>query len=91
MSMRAKKTENETLSKAIDNMQEGLDSVIELYNELEDDKPLISFDKEVLENLEKAKHIYGEEYVSQKLNTIVKEVLTWLDLEYEEEDDEEED
>jgi hypothetical protein len=91
MSMRAKKTENETLSKAIDNMQEGLDSVIELYNELEDDKPLISFDKEVLEDLEKAKHIYGEEYVSQKLNTIVKEVLTWLDLEYEEEDDEEED
>ncbi|MCP3739544.1 atypical membrane-integrating protein (Mistic protein) [Rossellomorea sp. BNER] len=89
--MRAKKTENETLSKAIDNMQEGLDSVIELYNELEDDKPLISFDKEVLEDLEKAKHIYGEEYVSQKLNTIVKEVLTWLDLEYEEEDDEEED
>jgi hypothetical protein len=91
MSMRTKKTENETLSKAIDNMQEGLDSVIELYNELEDDKPLISFDKEVLEDLEKAKHIYGEEYVSQKLNTIVKEVLTWLDLEYEEEDDEEED
>ncbi|MBM7587196.1 hypothetical protein JOC86_003769 [Bacillus pakistanensis] len=87
--MRANKTENETLSKAIDNMQEGLDNMIELYNELEEDMPLINFDKEVLEDLEKAKHIYGEEYVSQKLNTIVKEVLTWLDLDEHEEEEEE--
>jgi len=78
--MKAETTESKNLSVAIDKMQEGLESVIELYNSIEDDTPIINLDKEVMEDLEKAKRIFGEDYVSKKINTILREVLTWLDL-----------
>ncbi len=79
--MRAKSDETEKYSDAIDRMQEGLEAMIELYNEMEEDAPFIDLEEGVLEDLEKAKRIYGDEYVSKKVNTILKEVLTWLDLE----------
>jgi hypothetical protein len=79
--MRAKSDETEKYSDAIDKMQEGLEAMIELYNDMEEDAPFIDLEEGVLEDLEKAKRIYGDEYVSKKVNTILKEVLTWLDLE----------
>jgi Membrane-integrating protein Mistic len=78
--MRGKSEEIEKYSDAIDKMQEGLEAMIELYNNLEEDTPFVNLEEGVLEDLEKAKRIYGEEYVSKKVNTILKEVLTWLDL-----------
>jgi hypothetical protein len=79
--MRAKSDETEKYSDAIDRMQEGLEAMIELYNDMEEDVPFIDLEEGVLEDLAKAKRIYGDEYVSKKVNTILKEVLTWLDLE----------
>ncbi|KSU64388.1 hypothetical protein AS034_00665 [[Bacillus] enclensis] len=79
--MRGKSDEIQKYSDAIDKMQEGLEAMIELYNDMEEDTPFIDLEEGVLEDLEKAKRIYGEEYVSKKVNTILKEVLTWLDLE----------
>ncbi|XXM72150.1 protein mistic [Lysinibacillus sphaericus] len=79
--MRGKSEEIEKYSDAIDKMQEGLEAMIELYNDMEEDTPFVNLEEGVLEDLEKAKRIYGEEYVSKKVNTILKEVLTWLDLE----------
>ncbi|OIU68744.1 hypothetical protein BHE18_17675 [Rossellomorea aquimaris] len=81
--MRGKSEEIEKYSDAIDKMQEGLEAMIELYNDMEEDTPFIDLEDGVLEDLEKAKRIYGEEYVSKKVNTILKEVLTWLDLDEE--------
>jgi hypothetical protein len=78
--MRANKDEIEKYSDAIDKMQEGLEAMIELYNDMEEDAPFIDLEEGVLDDLEKAKRKYGEEYVSKKVNTILKEVLTWLDL-----------
>jgi len=87
--MKAEINESKNFGEAIDKMQEGLESVIELYNAVEEDTPIINLDKEVMENLEKAKRIFGEEYVSKKINTILREVLTWLDLDsYEVEEEE---
>jgi Membrane-integrating protein Mistic len=79
--MRGKSEEIEKYSVAIDKMQEGLEAMIELYNDMEEDTPFVNLEEGVLEDLEKAKRIYGDEYVSKKVNTILKEVLTWLDLE----------
>ncbi|MCA1055691.1 atypical membrane-integrating protein (Mistic protein) [Rossellomorea aquimaris] len=79
--MRAKSDENEKYSEAIDRMQEGLEAMIELYNDMEEETPFVDLEEGVLKDLEKAKQIYGEEYVSQKVNGILKEVLSWLDLE----------
>ncbi|MEQ6390006.1 hypothetical protein RZN22_11835 [Bacillaceae bacterium S4-13-58] len=59
----------------------GLDEFIELFNNMEDDKPIIHFSDEVLGNIERAKKKYGEEMVNEKINTVVHEMLSWLDLE----------
>lgn len=58
-----------------------LDEFIELFNNMEDDKPIIQFSEEVLENIDRAKKKYGEEMVNDKINTVVREMLSWLDLE----------
>ncbi|MCF6136709.1 atypical membrane-integrating protein (Mistic protein) [Pseudalkalibacillus berkeleyi] len=83
--MKADKREYNELSRAIDRVSEGLDSVIELYNELEEDKPIIKLDDQVLTQLEEAKEKYGEEFIDKKLNSLVKEALSWLELPTEEE------
>lgn len=57
-----------------------LDEILDLFNNLENDEPIIDFNDDVLELIEKAKKKYGIEQVSGKINTIVEEMLSWLDL-----------
>lgn len=57
-----------------------LDEFLDLFNNLENDEPIIDFNDDVLELIEKAKKKYGIEQVSGKINTIVEEMLSWLDL-----------
>ena len=70
--------EKKALSAAIDRMNEGLDSFIEFYNESEEDKPLIEFADETTAVIEKAIESYGKEEVTAKINTIIREVLSFL-------------
>ena len=72
------KEDREKYSEAIDRMQEGLDSMIDLYNEAEDDEELIQYDEDVIAAIQKAKESFGEEFINQKINTIVKEVLSLM-------------
>ncbi|RHW29441.1 hypothetical protein [Oceanobacillus profundus] len=70
-----------------------LDEILDLFNNLENDEPIIDFNDDVLELIEKAKKKYGIEQVSGKINTIVEEMLSWLDLndvDLKEEEEEEE-
>jgi hypothetical protein len=91
--MKANEKDHNKYSDAIDRIQEGNDAMIELYNELEDDEPVIRFGQDVIENVEKAKKKYGDDTVDEKINTVVREMLSWLPLdeyvEEEEENDEE--
>lgn len=83
--MKLNKDENKSLSDAIDQIQDGLNTMIEMYNESEDDKFLINFDDEVVQGILKAKKIFGDETVDKKINTLVHEVISFLPLhEYEE-------
>ncbi|WP_286166148.1 protein mistic [Bacillus sp. E(2018)] len=76
--MKYNKEDREKYSEAIDRMQEGLDSMIDLYNEAEDDEELIQYDEEVITAIRQAKESYGEDFINQKINTIVKEVLSLM-------------
>ncbi|PAE27931.1 hypothetical protein CHI07_17200 [Paenibacillus sp. 7884-2] len=58
-----------------------LDEILDLFNNLETDEPIIDFNEDVLELIEKAKRKYGIEQVSEKINSVVGEMLSWLDLE----------
>ncbi|WP_159462051.1 atypical membrane-integrating protein (Mistic protein) [Salirhabdus sp. Marseille-P4669] len=58
-----------------------LDVIIELFNNLENDEPIINFKDDVWITIQKAKKKYGDEMVDEKLNTIVMETLSWLELE----------
>jgi len=75
--------EKQALSDSIDKLNEGLDYVIGLYNDSEEDKPVIDFDQSVLEAIEKAKQLYGAEEVTRKINTIIKEIFEFLPKEVE--------
>lgn len=81
--MKVTKKESQALSDAIDQLTEGLESVVELYNDSEEDIPLIHFEPKVIESIEKAKELYGDQIVNKKLNNVVKEMLSWLSLEEE--------
>ncbi len=70
--------EKKLLSEAIDKMNEGLDTFIGFYNDSEEDRALIEFSEETVETIEKAIKVYGREEVTAKINTIVKEVLSFL-------------
>ncbi|MFB4165249.1 atypical membrane-integrating protein (Mistic protein) [Alteribacillus sp. JSM 102045] len=78
--MKANENDYNKYSEAIDKIQEGNNAMIELFNELEDDDPLIRFGDDVMENIEKAKKKFGDEMVDEKINTVVREMLSWLDL-----------
>jgi hypothetical protein len=78
--MKANQKETKLLSDSIDKMNEALEEVIELYNNIEEDIPVVKFDEDVLKNISKAKNVYGEDYVDKKINSIVQEVLSWLPL-----------
>ncbi|QKY68642.1 hypothetical protein [Lentibacillus sp. CBA3610] len=71
--MKASELETKRFDKA-------LDEILDLFNNLEEDKPVIQFDAEVLENIERAKIKYGSDMVDEKINTVVHEMLSWLDL-----------
>ena len=58
-----------------------LDDILDLFNNLETDEPIIDFNEDVLELIEKAKKKYGIEQVSEKINSVIGEMLSWLDLE----------
>jgi hypothetical protein len=72
------KEDREKYSDAIDRMQEGLDSMIDLYNEAEDDKDLIQYEEDVISAIKRAKETFGSDFIDQKINTIVKEVLSLM-------------
>ena len=78
MNLKYNKEDREKYSEAIDRMQEGLDSMIDLYNEAEDDEELIQYDEEVITAIRQAKESFGEDFINQKINTIVKEVLSLM-------------
>jgi hypothetical protein len=72
--------ENKGLSKAIDQVTEGLDALIELYNESEIDEPILQWTEENVANIKKANEHYGAKVVETKINKIVSEMLEWLPL-----------
>ncbi|MGA4718953.1 hypothetical protein [Fictibacillus nanhaiensis] len=76
--MKYNKEDREKYSEAIDRMQEGLDTMIDLYNEAEDDEELIQYNEEVITAIRQAKESFGEDFINQKINTIVKEVLSLM-------------
>ncbi len=76
--MKLNEKEKQKLSESIDRMNEALDVFIEYYNESEEDKPLIEFEPEVIDAIEKAKSTYGEEETTKRINTIIKEVLSFI-------------
>lgn len=76
--MKLNEKEKQKLSESIDSMNEALDVFIEYYNESEEDKPLIEFEPEVIEAIEKAKSSYGEEETTKRINTIIKEILSFI-------------
>lgn len=78
--MKANQKETKVLSDSIDKMNEALEEIIELYNGIEEDVPVVKFDADVLDKINKAKDVYGEQYVNKKINSIVQEVLSWLPL-----------
>ncbi|MFD2759795.1 hypothetical protein [Lentibacillus juripiscarius] len=71
--MKASELETKRFDKA-------LDEILDLYNNLEEDEPIIQFEADVLENIERAKIKYGSNMVNEKINTVVHEMLSWLDL-----------
>ncbi|MDN4072423.1 atypical membrane-integrating protein (Mistic protein) [Fictibacillus terranigra] len=78
--MKLNKKSKKLYSDAIDRMQEGLEAMIDLYNEAEEDVPLIQFEKEVQQEIEKAKEKFGSSFIDGKINAIVKEVLSFLPI-----------
>ncbi|MFC7061613.1 hypothetical protein [Halobacillus seohaensis] len=88
--MKANEQDHNKYSAAIDNIQEGNNVMIELFNDLEDEIPLIRFGEDVRENIEKAKIKFGDHVVDGKINTVVSEMLSWLDLDDVELDEEDE-
>jgi hypothetical protein len=78
MNVKYNKEDREKYSDAIDRMQEGLDSMIDLYNEAEDDEVLIQYEEEVITAIKRAKETFGNDFIDQKINTIVKEVLSLM-------------
>jgi hypothetical protein len=78
--------ENKELSKAIDQITEGLDAFIELYNDSELDEPILKWSEENISRIQKANEHYGSEVVQTKINKIVSEMLDWLPLDEDEEE-----
>jgi hypothetical protein len=76
--LKVNEEEKKLLSEAIDKMNEGLDAFIGFYNDSEEDKGLIEFSEETIEIIEHAIEAYGKEEVTTKINTIIREVLSFL-------------
>jgi hypothetical protein len=78
--MKVDDKERTQLSQAIDQLSEGLDTIIELYNESVEDKPLLQLTEENEGLMRKAVIKYGEEEVNGKVNKVIAELLEWLPL-----------
>lgn len=78
--MKANESDYKKYSDAIDRIQEGNDAMIELFNELESDKQLISYSDDVIEDIERAKKKHGNDMIDEKINAVVREMLSWIDL-----------
>ncbi|WP_404457125.1 atypical membrane-integrating protein (Mistic protein) [Oceanobacillus kapialis] len=78
--MKANEKDYQKYSDAIDRIQEGNEAMIELFNELEKDNPVISFNEEIMKSINKAKEKYGDEIIEQRINKVVAEMLSWLEL-----------
>jgi hypothetical protein len=81
--MKYNKRDRQAYSDAIDKMQEGLDAMIDLYNEAEEDVDLIQFDEDLIELIKKAKNKHGEQLINKKVAAIVREVIELLTMENE--------
>ena len=75
--MKVNEEEKKQLSEAIDKMNEGLDAFIGFYNETEEDKKLIEFSDETIVSIQNAIDLYGKEEVTAKINTIIREILSF--------------
>lgn len=82
--MKATPQEGQQFSDAIDLVNNGIETIINLYNDLEPNQPVIEFDETVLALIEKVKDKYGDAFVDKKVNSVVKELLEWLPLDEEE-------
>jgi hypothetical protein len=78
--LKAGQDESKIFSDAIDRINQGMEDIINLYNELEEDRELINFDDDIAARIVKAKEKYGGEFVDQKINNVVKEIIEWLPL-----------
>lgn len=78
--MRANQEEGQLFSDSIDQINNGIETIINLYNDLELDQPFIQFEPDVLERIGKVKAKYGEAFVDKKINAVVKEMIDWLPL-----------
>ncbi|TYS15409.1 hypothetical protein FZC78_15510 [Rossellomorea vietnamensis] len=81
--------ERNQLSQAIDQLSEGLDAFIELYNESVEDKPLLQLTEDNEGLLSKAIIKFGGEEVNGKVNKVIAELLEWLPLDDVETEEEE--
>ncbi|QHS21878.1 hypothetical protein GWK91_02505 [Virgibacillus sp. MSP4-1] len=57
-----------------------LDEIIDLFNNIENDIPIINYSDDVIENIDKAKKKYGKDVMNERINNVVGEMLSWLDL-----------
>lgn len=78
--MKADESDYKKYSDAIDRIQEGNDAMIELFNDMESDKQLISYSDDVIEDIERAKKKHGNDEIDDKINKVVREMLSWIDL-----------
>ncbi|MFZ3590601.1 atypical membrane-integrating protein (Mistic protein) [Bacillus sp. DJP31] len=78
--MKVNEQEKQTLSDAIDKLNEGLDVFIQLYNDADKDLPLIVFEEDTIQIIEKAKKVYGASEINDRINKILKEILTLLPI-----------
>ncbi|MDX8365881.1 atypical membrane-integrating protein (Mistic protein) [Cytobacillus sp. IB215665] len=76
--MKMTNDEKQVLSDTIDGLNEGLDSIIALYNESETDKPIIDFEDDVISAIEQAKEKYGDKNITDHLNNIMREILSMM-------------
>ena len=87
--MKVDDKERNQLSQAIDQLSEGLDTIIELYNESVEDKPVLQLSEENEKLLGKAIIKFGDVEVNGKVNKVIAELLEWLPLDDVEEETEE--
>ncbi|WP_141603859.1 atypical membrane-integrating protein (Mistic protein) [Terrilactibacillus laevilacticus] len=66
-----------------DKFDKALDTIINLFNDLEDDEPIVEFDEDVTLKIEIAKKIYGSNVINERMNNVVKEILMLLPLDAE--------